>query len=264
MPTESELRDALRKGAEAPGRLDAEAVIRGSRARRRPRQLVLGSAAVLAVVGFCYAGITAIPWPQAALMAASEDVGEASTGYDLAVPQSSSSATDPVTGAPQPGSALSANRCGLPSVEAGASSSGLLLTTDFPLTAAANGLPVEGVVTLENTGEQRVVGLTAAQPVIVLSRDGVTVWHTTSGSLSVGTLVDLAPGQSKQYPASFTPVLCTEEDEDALSFPVDLPPLGTGTYRVRALLDLVPLASARDAAGELVGGPGQDVALVGG
>lgn len=263
MPTESELRDALRtaSGAAAGPRadpIDAPTVIRKARAHRRPKQFALGSATVLAVFGIGYAGVTAIPWPQSALMSASDSAALPEAAFGDAT----AGGAHPTAPDLARESAASSNRCGMPTVQADASASGLVLATDFPKSGPANGLPVEGTVTLTNTGRQRVIGTTGAQPTIVISRDGLTVWHSNGGVRSIGILVDLAPGESMDYPASFTPVGCTEGDESGLSFPSDLPPLSTGVYQVSALIDLAPDSS--DTPWVLVGGPSQDVALTGG
>ncbi len=269
MPTESELRDALRAapetvtgvGADRSGidPIDASAIIRKARAHRRPKQFVLGSATVLAVVGIGYGGLTAIPWPQSVLQSASDS---AAGMHESAYSGLDSCDAPPMAPDLARRSAATVNRCGMPVVETGASASGLVLTTDFPVNGPANGLPVEGTVTLTNTGPQRVTGTTGAQPTIVVARDGVTVWHSNGAVRSIGILVDLAPGESMDYSASFTPVECAEGDETGLSFPSDLPPLNTGMYQVSALIDLVP--DAGEASLELIGGPSQDVALTGG
>ncbi len=268
MPTESELRAALRDtGSDAYSAnatsLDTDDVIRKARRRRLPRQLAFGATAALAVAGFAYVGITVIPWSQSPLQSAIDTMAGSTAGAELSSPETPPGATGPMAdGAP---SASSINRCGRPLVAIGATLSGLVLTTDFPASAASNGLPVEGTVTLTNTGAERLTGITAAEPTVVLSRDGITVWHTHGAARSIAYPVDLAPGESKEFSASFTPVLCTQKDEDRPAFQGDLPPLGPGTYQVTAYLDLTPL-DARDAAdgSELVGGPAGDFAITGG
>ncbi|GAA3740568.1 hypothetical protein GCM10022239_15330 [Leifsonia bigeumensis] len=263
MPTESELRDALRAAPDAAARtgaepLDAASVIRKARAHRRPKQFVLGSATLLAVVGIGYTGVTAIPWPQSVLMSASDSGAAPETAID----DFTAGGSHPMAPDPSRESAALSNRCGTPLIETGPSASGLVLTTDFPEEGPANGLPVEGTVTLTNTGTQRVTGTTDAQPTIVISHNGVTVWHSNGAVRSIGILVDLAPGESMDYPTSLTPVECTMEDESGLSFPSDLPPLSTGVYQVSARIDLA--LDASDAPAELVGGPSQDITLTGG
>ncbi len=267
MPIESELRAALRDPSSG-GRLadgtgiDSAEVIRRARARRRPKQVAFGSVATLAVAGFAWVGISAIPWPQAGIMSASDTLGDA-TGSELALPDAQPGATDPVAGGAHQEPASSLNRCGEPLIEVGPTASGLVLTTDFPSTGAANGLPMDGTVTLTNTGQERVTGVTAAQPTIVLSQDGITLWHSNGMMRTIEYLVDLAPGESKEFAASLTPVRCTEENPGSYSLPGGLPPLGPGTYRVTAFLELEPLDPA-DAAVQLVGGPSQDLAVTGG
>lgn len=268
MPTEAELRAALRDpssdGGLAGGTgIDSAEVIRRVRARRRPKQVAFGSVAALAVAGFAWVGISAIPWPQAGVMSASDSMGDATTGSELALPDAQPGATDPVGGGARQESASSLNRCGQPLIEVGPTASGLVLTADFPSTGTANGLPIDGIVTLTNAGQERVTGVTAAQPTIVLSQDGVTLWHSDGPVRTIEYLVDLAPGESKEFAASLTPVRCTQESASSHSLPGDLPPLGPGSYRVTAFLELEPLDPA-GAAVQLVGGPSRDLALLGG
>lgn len=262
MPTESELRNALRAAPDAAATgadpIDAASVIRRARAHRRPKQVLLGSATLLAVVGIGYAGVTAIPWPQTVTMSASDSAALPEAAFG----DSTAGGTHPTPPTDGRVSAALSNQCGMPLIEPGVSESGLVLTTDFPERGPANGLPVEGEVTLTNTGSTRVTGTTGAQPTIVISRDGVTVWHSNGAMRSIGIPIDLAPGESMDYPATFTPVECTEGDESTLSFPSDLPPLSTGVYQVSALIDITTGASGESS--ELVGGPTQDVALSGG
>ena len=63
--------------------------------------------------------------------------------------------------------------------------------------------------------------------------------------------VDLAPGESMTYAATFDPVICTTEDEavagesgaeesDADGLRENLPAAGVGTYRVSAAIDFIP------------------------
>ena len=51
-------------------------------------------------------------------------------------------------------------------------------------------------------------------------------------------VVDLAPGQSMEYQASFTPVRCDASSDMPEGFSDDLPPLGAGDYQVSALLEV--------------------------
>ncbi len=260
MPTEAELRAALRdtaSGAHTPNApaLDSDEVIRRARGRRRPRQLAFGAVATLAVAGFAYIGVTAIPWPQSALMSAS-DAGGANAGPELASPE----APPDAMGA----SAEPVNRCGQPLTEIGATTTKLVLTSDFPTTGASNGLPVEGTVTLTNTGTERFTGIATGEPTVVLSRDGIIVWHTPAVAHVPADLIDLAPGESKEFTAGLTPALCSQEDEDLLPIQGALPPLRPGTYQVTAYLG-VQLLGAREADDrvELLGGPAGDLTILG-
>lgn len=268
MPTESQLRAALRNRASVANTagartLDADEVIRKARGRRRPRTLAFAATAALTVAGFAYVGITTIPWPQSVPQSASDTMADATAGSELALPETPPGATDPMAGGDP--WATSINRCGQPLVEAGPTASGLVLTPDFPATGASNGLPIEGTVTLTNTGKERVTGLTSAEPIVVLSLGGITVWHTHDTTRSIGYPVDLAPGESQEFAASFTPVQCTQDGEDLPTLPGDLPPLGPGTYRVTTYLDLRPLGTREPGdPGELVGGPAGAFAITGG
>ena len=64
------------------------------------------------------------------------------------------------------------------------------------------------------------------------------LWHSNGAMIAMATLVDLAPGASLTYPASFAPVTCSTEDDSAGSFRDDLPHLAAGDYQVSAALDL--------------------------
>ena len=51
MPSESEVRDRLQRADAPSGRIDVEAVVRRSRARRRPRVVAAAAVTTLAVIG---------------------------------------------------------------------------------------------------------------------------------------------------------------------------------------------------------------------
>jgi len=68
--------------------------------------------------------------------------------------------------------------------------------------------------------------------------------------------VNLAPGESLEYLASFQPVVCGVEDDMAESFGQKLPPLPSGDYEVSAAIDVIG-----ESATELVTGPASTVTL---
>lgn len=251
-PTEAELRSALRGDTGPRSGLDADAVIRRARIRRLPRQIAFGSVATLAIAGIALVGVTVIKIPQSALMSASDSAGSAESGT---LPQP----PDLRYGSSQ-APAEKVNTCGGELARIAPSGSGLVLTTHFPASAPANGQPVSGTVTLSNTGTDRVTGSTAANPIVTLSQNGVTRWHSNGAMTAIAILIDLAPGESMDYEVNLTPVACGTEDELGDGFRDDLPALPAGDYEVSALIDLVP--EATDGGGsELISGPLQALAL---
>jgi hypothetical protein len=83
-----------------------------------------------------------------------------------------------------------------------------------------------------------VTGTTAASPVMTVTQHGTVVWHSNGPTIMLATMVDLAPGRSMDYRASFTPVLCGAGDDKPEGFPDDLPPLRAGDFQVSALLEV--------------------------
>ena len=234
--------------------IDLAAVTRRSARRHHGQQIAVGSLSTLAVVGIGAAGITGI-----------RGISTASTSSAGSSSQSDSSTSDGSTrdnstseqgyAAPaQPptagkrASAERINRCGAPLAQVAPDASGLVFSVDFPATASATAARITGQVTMTNTGTERLTGSTAASPAITLSQDGTVLWHSNGPTVMMVTMIDLAPGASTTYAASFTPVRCTEEDEQAESFRADLPSVGPGSYGVSAAIDF----SRTDAAGTFV------------
>jgi hypothetical protein len=250
--TESELRDALRGRAPAPTRLDPDAVIRRVRSRRRPRQVAVGAFATLAVAGVVVVGATTLPRLLPSMSSAQH-------AADSAERPESAAGGPPASYTVGPGESF-ANGCGEPTKAPPSSAEGLVLTLAFPSSAPADGLPVEGVATLVNAGPVRLTGSTPARPVITISRDGVTVWHSNGSIDLTGRLVDLAPGESLDFPVSLTPVECSAVDDLGAGFREGLPALGPGTYEVSAFLAFAPEGAGRNST-TLVGGPISTIAL---
>ncbi|MCU1405215.1 MAG: hypothetical protein JWQ43_1518 [Glaciihabitans sp.] len=147
------------------------------------------------------------------------------------------------------------NLCGGTLVEVAPAESGLQLTVQF-LDGAAAASTITGTATLTNTGTESVTGYTAATPAITLSRDNVVLWHSNGPMIMMIVDVNLAPGESMSYPASFSPVSCDVEDDLAESFREDLPHVAAGDYQLGAAIDL-----NLDSSSELVTGPLATVTL---
>jgi hypothetical protein len=255
MTTESQLKSLFDDASAAvAGRApDAAAVIRRSRMRRLPGQVAVGGAGALAIAGIGVAGATGIQ---------SMRFG-ASTSAQLDSSAGSSEHASPET--PGDGERAPAEKitlCGGPLANIPPSSTGLVLTTRFPATVPADGRQVTGTVTLTNTGTEPITGTTAASPTITLSKDGLVLWHSNGPMIMLAVVVDLAPGASMDYPATFTPVRCESVDERGEGFREDLPALPAGRYQLSAAIDLTRQAPDGGFASlELVTGPLQEVAL---
>ena len=118
-----------------------------------------------------------------------------------------------------------------------------------------------GIVTLTNTGTEEISGRTVAESAITLSRDGVTVWHSYATEAGQPwNPIHLAPGQSIDYPAEFTPVLCQTDYDLSPEHRDALPPLGAGEYEVSAYLFLTPPGNYYTP-DILLSGPAQQVTL---
>ena len=257
MPTEDELRQWFQTaGSEAPGRrVDTATVIRRSKRRRLPGQLAAGGVVTLAVAGLSVGSIagirTLLPRTVNDASISSGDMGNREGG-PLA-PQPDDSAVGRVA-------AEGLNLCGEEVASVPEAESGLVLTPHFPASAPA-GAPIAGTVTLTNTGTTPINGTTAVRPVMTLSHDGVTLWHSNGPMIMMARVVALEPGQSIQYSASVTPVRCAAED-DLNGFRDDLPALEAGQYLVSAAIDItLEKSGAAGTVAQLVTGPAQSIAL---
>lgn len=246
---DAEIRDRFREGTLPRGEIDVDAVLRRARARRRPRVLLAGAGGVLAVAGI------AVP---ATLSSSVLAGGDTSGGQAADAPYLESEQDAAGTGetALRPG-AQSLDRCMSPVTEIAPAASGLLVTV-APVSASAADRDIPVTVTLTNAGDERITGTTGARPSLTLAQDGITLWHTNGPEDLSARVVDLAPGQSMSYPASFDPVRCDTAAEQAGEFPADLPPLAPGTYRLSAV---IPVTSDDGMVIEIVGGPAADVVL---
>lgn len=141
--------------------------------------------------------------------------------------------------------------CGGQLVAVSPHEAGLVLTPTVEASAGADGKPVMVAVTLNNTGRQHIIGTAAAAPAMTLARDGVVVWHSSVAMILPTTTVDLAPGETIDYTASVTPVLCTSEQQLDLD-PSGFAPLDAGTYELTAAMLLTPDDGS---AAQLISGP---------
>jgi hypothetical protein len=261
MPTESEFRELLRASADgASSRLDAASVIRRVRRRRLPQQLAVGGLGTLAIAGIGFGGVSAIQslMPgtttagSAALPGKSDGEGSAGSNSDAPLYDQGTTRTP----------ADRINLCGGPVAEVAPAASGLVLTPNFPASAIADGRPVSGTVTLTNTGTETIRGSSTASPAITVSAGGTVLWHSNGPVTMIAVLVDLAPGASMRYQASFTPVRCEAADDLAEGFRDGLPALPAGAYRISAAIDLSREASGSGASSsELITGPAQTITL---
>ncbi|MCU1580110.1 MAG: hypothetical protein JWP19_2314 [Rhodoglobus sp.] len=230
-PTEDDIRDLF--ASTSPGRpLDARRIIARSRARRLPRQLAMGAIGTLAVAGIAVVGIQSIVrQPEASIMSQT----------DAAAPSVEGGQSFDTTTKRAPAAKI--NLCAGTVAEAAPSLYGLRLDVAFPETAPAGASAIQGTVHLTNTGSETVTGTTAAAPAITVSQGGVVLWHSNGPMIDLAVTVDLAPGQSMDYSASFTPVRCDVADDEAESFRADLPVLPAGGYYLSAAIDFQPDAS---------------------
>ncbi|MDH6180533.1 hypothetical protein M2152_000715 [Microbacteriaceae bacterium SG_E_30_P1] len=211
MRDEDDLRKLL-AGAEAPGGLDANAVIARSRRRRLPRQLAAGGIGVLALAGV---GVVAV---NASLLA---PVGS-SGGADSAVMSEESGDLETM----KQFGAIESLACGAAVDSVPAAASGLELTSTFPAVASVDDGTVPGRVAVTNTSTESVSGVLTTAPVAALAQAGVIV--AVGSPEYTGTDVDLAGGESIDLAASLALTGCSSE------------PLAPGSYDIVVAVDFAP------------------------
>jgi hypothetical protein len=250
MASDDNIQNLFKKSAEPGlGSIDTAAVIKRSKARRRPVQIATGGALVLALAGVGVVSVQALGANQVtAESSLSQDTSIMSSEAD---PQTLGEGDTSISRAP----ADKINLCTGTLAEVAPSESGLELTVDFP-DATVGKSSVDGTATLTNNGTQTVTGYTAASPAITLSQDGIVLWHSNGAMIAIAVDVSLDPGESLDYPVSFSPVACGIEDDTADSFGEKLPPLPSGEYQVSAAIDLMG-----EFATDLVTGPTETVVL---
>jgi hypothetical protein len=255
MSTESDLKKMFSETGPSLGRVDLSRVLRRSSRRRIAQQVVVGSATTLAVAGISVAGFTGIRG-----LAPSTGSASSAAAPDANRPEATGGRTT-TDGRHTRAPAEKINLCEGTLSEVAPNAAGLVLTSSFePANASAD--RVSGTVTLTNSGSERIVGGSAVSPTIILSKDGIVRWHSNGAVAAMGAIVNLAPGASMTYQASFQPVTCTVEDDSTVSFRADLPHVAAGVYQVSATLDV----SRQNTDGsflstDLVTGPTSEVTL---
>lgn len=232
------------------GSIDVAAVIRQSRARRLPKVLGITGVSVLAIGGLVFGGVQTLG--VATSSTATYDMP--ADGPELGAGASelySDAASDEIKRAP----AEKLNLCTGTVAEPVPSASGLVLSVAFA-DAPAGSDSVQGIVTMTNAGAEPVTGYTAAAPAITLAQNDVVLWHSNGPMIELARDVNLAPGESMEYAATFSPVVCGVEDDTAEAFRSDLPAAPAGQYQVSAAIDLMGEFDA-----DLVTGPAQTVTL---
>ncbi|MEO6116552.1 MAG: hypothetical protein ABIP33_09225 [Pseudolysinimonas sp.] len=271
MPTEDDLREQFREDGPPPGGIDLQAVLRGARARRRPRVAAAAIVSSLAVVGIVVPVSISLASTHSATSILS--AGSAASASDRATAPEASSGGAGSGGAGSGGAASGpkfikrapANKINLCTGGLAApapADDGLVLTVQ-PGDAAAGDRDIPVTVTLTNTGQQPATGSLSPFPTVTLSRDGTVLWHSNGPVPSLAQQLDLAPGASTVFQASFEPVICGVEDDTRESFRADLPNVAPGNYQLSAALDFSPDdtgAAGQDAA-VLVTGPTSPVTL---
>lgn len=259
MPSEDDLRQLFRDDRPA-GAIDLDAVLRRSRARRRPRVAAAALASSLAVVGI----VVPVSISVASQLGTTSSAGSAASARDLttAAPAHEGNGQAGASGGVRLAPARQLNLCAQPVSTPAPAADGLVLTV-HPVDAAAGAHNIPVTVTLTNTGEDRVTGSLSPFPALTLSRDGVVIWHSNGAVPSLAQQIDLAPGASAVFHAAFDAVVCGVEDDAQLGFRAGLPAASAGDYRLSAAID-VSLEAADPSTGSnavLVSGPSSPVTL---
>lgn len=247
MPTEPTLRH-LFDAPQPTAAIDVQSIVRRSRAKRLPKMLGAASIGALAIGGMVVGGLQL----NSGVSPASDAAGSTAEGPALELDAGASTLdSDEIKRAP----AEKINLCTGTVAEPVQSMSGLMLSVSFA-DAAVGASTVDGTVTMTNAGTETVAGYTAATPAITLSQNGVVIWHSNGPMIEIAREVALAPGESLEYAASFTPVVCGIDDDRAESFRANLPAAPAGEYQLSAAIDLMGEFDA-----DLVTGPAQTVTL---
>jgi hypothetical protein len=277
MPTEADLRKQFHdpERPQGSGSVDLDAVLRRSRARRRPRVVavaVVSSLAALAiVVPISVSGVLGQTGMFSASSGVSAGNNQDAAGHKAANQQAPGSASGgTATGGALNGSGpvQKVNLCSGTVADIVPASNGLVLTVE-PVTAAATDRAIPVTVTLTNTntntnnnnnnnnGAVSFSGTTSPYPSLTLSRDGIVLWHSNGAVPAIGATVHLASGASMSFTTTFEPVVCGVTDDERTAFRAELPAAGPGHYQLSAALDV----SSDDGTSVRVTGPAASVIL---
>ena len=263
MPTEAELREQFHHGdrPSGPDAIDLDAVLRRSRARRRPQVLAVAVVSSLSALAIIVPVSVSVALGQTGMFSASS--GSAVSAPDVKAPESLvGGATDGSANGSADGGAgglapaQKVNLCSGPLAELAPASNGLVLTV-APVEAAASDRSIPATVTLTNTGATAFSGSASPYPILTLSRDGIVLWHSNGSVPSLAAIVELAPGASMSFATTFEPLVCGVADDERTTFRRDLPAAGPGSYGLSAILEV----SANDGTSVVAGGPAAAVTL---
>ena len=228
MPTEDDLRQRL---ASTPvGALDASVIIARSKARRRPRQVASGLVGALALTGVLVIGVQTIPRPSGGESAVMMESDSAQTG-------AGGSAGDEVPLLDRT-AATAIAVCGAPVAMPTGVVGGLQVEAAFPSSADAGAERIDGAARVTNLSPTAVTVSTSPVPALTVGEEGTVVWHTNGPAIQSLAILELAPGETGELPATLVPVRCAPEDEALGAFPADLPALEPGTYEISIALDV--------------------------
>ncbi|MGL4340027.1 MAG: hypothetical protein ACRCSP_06365, partial [Rhodoglobus sp.] len=239
---EDDLRALFATPSERQTTLNTQHIIATSRARRRPRQAAAAAVSVLAAAGLVVLGVQAwLPGTPNTMIAQQQASDSSGTSHEAGAP--AGALDSPAKRA----SVEEVNRCAGPLATATPNASGLRLEVAFPPTAPVGTAAVPGTVTLTNTSATRVSGYASPAPTVILSQNGTVLWHSTQQEEQEPIAVDLAPGESREYDAAFTPARCEIED-DIAGFRETLPAVSPGNYELSAVIDFraEPMATDDD------------------
>lgn len=257
-PEPDDLAQALARDADAATQhpIDLDAVLRGSRARRRTRRrAVVGataSAAGVLVVGALAFGVGGLGANQATTAGSSSadapadpSGSPAGRGDDASEESGSDAGAGAV--APQDGAQFgddalvaspdAVNRCGAPIAQpTDAATAPLTVEVVAPAGAVAPGAEGVALVRLANEGSTTVDGFVRPAPSITVSDAGTTVWIPSLSLADDLVRVRLAPGEQTQLEARFTAASCTASGERDGAIAADPPPLPAGAYELSAVV----------------------------
>jgi len=207
------LRDDAEANAPRASAIDVDAVIRGARARRRPRQWAVGTLSLVAVLGL--GGIAVAASNPPVLIAASETA----EGDELLLSNESAAGDSGASAAETPGSregAAGLLLCGVEVPLAAETPSGLALELRVPPASPAGADAIEGVVVLTNSGADIVTVMTRTEALGVLAQSDIVVGNgAVRGDFGLEYL--LGPGESRELPVRIPIAACGPSTDQLLA-----------------------------------------------